>query len=343
MNAEEGRFESWLAKYNEVASNNLHSSAVANWNYEVDLTELNARQLEKYSADINSFQIDAADTVQNFDKSKIHNQTYIRLIKRLEKVGTRLSYEDGKAVSKLISDMSGIFSKATVCYPNCNNLLSQGNLEYIMAYTRDFDALRYVWKSWRDVSGKKLKSSYERFVQLSNKGAKADGFSDTGDFWRYSYEEPNFNNTIAKLWEELLPMYEEIHTYVRRKLRRFYQNRFKTSTIPAHILGDMWSQSWVHIYDITAPFPQEPTVDVTREMRNQQYTVGKMFHLADDFFGSLGLQKVSDSFWRRSMFEKPIDRDVVCHASAYDLYDGKDFRIKMCSSVSCSLLFLYTH
>ena len=52
-----------------------------------------------------------------------------------------------------------------------------------------------------------------------------------------------------------------------------------------------------------------------------------MFEEADKFFISLGLLSTPPSFWKKSMMERPADgREVECHASTWDFYNGNDFR-----------------
>lgn len=73
-------------------------------------------------------------------------------------------------------------------------------------------------------------------------------------------------------------------------------------------------------------------------------TVRDMFNIAEEFFVSLGLEPMPVDFWHKSLFEKPSDgREINCHASAWDFYDGRDFRIKMCAKVSMNDLFVVHH
>lgn len=58
----------------------------------------------------------------------------------------------------------------------------------------------------------------------------------------------------------------------------------------------------------------------------QGYTPMRMFTLSEEFFTSLGLIAMPDKFWEHTMMTKPTDRDVVCHASAWDFYNQEDFR-----------------
>lgn len=56
-----------------------------------------------------------------------------------------------------------------------------------------------------------------------------------------------------------------------------------------------------------------------------------MFQEAEKFFTSMGLLSTPPEFWKNSMMERPTDgREVECHASAWDFYNGKDFRCSPC-------------
>lgn len=161
------------------------------------------------------------------------------------------------------------------------------------------------------------------------------GFKDLGDQWRASYDVEDFNGELEELWMGLRPLYQQLHAYVRRRLH-FQHGKIVPldGPIPAHLLGNMWAQSWSNLYDSTAPFPNKNSMDVTLTLKRQGYDPVRMFQLADQFFVSLGMKSVPDSFWTASMLEKPLDREVVCHASAWDFCNGRDFRIKQCTEVT---------
>ncbi|MCH2192207.1 MAG: M2 family metallopeptidase, partial [Gammaproteobacteria bacterium] len=68
--------------------------------------------------------------------------------------------------------------------------------------------------------------------------------------------------------------------------------------------------------------------------REQGYTEEKMVRTAEGFFTSLGLPQLPESFYQNSLIKKPKDRAVVCHASAWDLGNGSDPRIKQCVEIT---------
>nr|CAD7256691.1 unnamed protein product [Timema shepardi] len=174
---------------------------------------------------------------------------------------------------------------------------------------------------------------------LTANGLSLDpGFSDNGEMWRSSFESETFIADMDALWEQVRPLYDELHKYVRAKLRGIYGDKMDDSDglLPAHILGNMWAQSWVNLFDIMKPYPEGTLVDVTAALIQQNYTVLRMFETSDAFYQSLGLPTNSMSYDEtRAMLVRPVDgREVVCHASAWDFCDGADFRIKMCTQVN---------
>jgi len=226
------------------------------------------------------------------------------------------------------------------CYP-----LDPDLSEIISNPASDWEILLWAWKGWRDVSGKLMPDMYKEFTDLLNQAAVTNGYEDNGAYWRSWYEMDTFPQMCEGLWMELKPLYEELHAYVLRKLKeKFPMGEFPTQGhIPAHLLGNMWAQSWDALEELVRPAPDSDGVDVTDEMVAQGYTALKMFQLSDDFFKSLGLIAMPQSFWDKSMITKPADRDVVCHASAWDFYNRVDFRIKQCTEITMDQLFTVHH
>jgi peptidyl-dipeptidase A len=121
---------------------------------------------------------------------------------------------------------------------------------------------------------------------------------------------------------------------VREQLAKKYPGKVSnTGPIPAHLLGNMWAQEWSNIYPLVEPYPNQASLDVTGAMKKQSWDELKMVRTAEGFFTSLGMPKLPDTFWQRSQFKKPADREVVCHASAWDVHYDDDLRIKMCIKV----------
>lgn len=210
-------------------------------------------------------------------------------------------------------------------------------IETIMAESNDFDELQYIWKEWHEKSGRLMQTDYQQFMQISNEAAIANGFTDTGDMWRFEYEYDDLQTSMMGLWEVVKPLYDELHTYVLHELYTLYgpdKIDIDDPLIPAHLLGNMWAQSWVNLYERIKPFPEASDIDVTSQMVDQGYTPMKMFEIADKFYTDLGLASNEMSYNGQSIIEQPTDRLIVCHASAWDFCDGEDFRIKQCTLVN---------
>jgi len=211
--------------------------------------------------------------------------------------------------------------------------VSLGVLTKVMAGSRDEAALREAWMGWRKVAPD-MKDDYARYVELGNEGAKEIGFADVGQLWRSGYDmEPEaFEKEVARIYDQVKPFYEQVHCYVRKKLAEKYGEELvpKGKPIPAHLLGNMWSQTWNNVADLAKPYPDAASVDVTAALKDKDYDEVEMVKTAEGFFTSLGLDALPETFWERSLFTKPTDRDVVCHASAWDVHYNDDLRIKMC-------------
>ncbi|KAI5723064.1 hypothetical protein M8J76_000774 [Diaphorina citri] len=207
---------------------------------------------------------------------------------------------------------------------------------------QDPEELRHYWTEFRKKSGKQVRKHFKQYVDLENEVAVKNNFTDAAEYWLDAYDTPDFRDQVAKLWDQIRPLYLQIHAYTRRRLNEKYGDKVvnRRGPIPAHLLGNMWAQTWGNIYDIVVPYPEKTPPDVSAELG---YTVHKMFRTAEEFFTSINMSAMPSEFWERSMLEKPQGREVVCHASAWDFHDGKDFRIKMCTRVNEEDLFTIHH
>jgi peptidyl-dipeptidase A len=209
-------------------------------------------------------------------------------------------------------------------------------LTEVMRRSRSWDELLDAWYGWHTISPP-MRSDYARLVALGNEGAREIGFADIGELWRAGYDMPpgQFAQETDRLWGQVEPLYRDLHCYVRRKLQeRYGRDRVPDGRpIPAHLLGNMWAQEWGNVYDLAAPAGAAATVarlDVDGALRRKGYDALKMVKLGEAFYTSLGLDPLPATFWQRSMFVKPRDREVVCHASAWDVSFANDLRVKMC-------------
>ena len=237
-----------------------------------------------------------------------------------------------KEQAAILTELAGMYGAGTYCRSD-DDCLSLPQLEDIIAQSRDYDELLEAWQGWRTISPP-MRDKYQRFAELANEGANEFGFGDMGEMWRSYYDmtEDEFEGEAARLWEQVEPLYEELHCHVRAKLGEVYgEDKVpQDGMIPAHLLGNMWAQQWSFIYDLLEPYPGVSDLDVDSTLKTKNYSPQEMVRSAENFYVSLGMKRLPETFWERSMFTKPADRDVVCHASAWILDGDEDLRIKMC-------------
>jgi peptidyl-dipeptidase A len=238
--------------------------------------------------------------------------------------------------SEIGAKLGGMYGKGEYCYAD-GNCLDLGHLSDIMAESSDPDALLEAWDGWRRVSPP-MKDLYARQVELANEGAAELGFSDLGTMWRSAYDMPpqDFPAELDRLWGEVKPLYEALHCHARAKLGELYGTDLvpQDGPIPAHLLGNMWAQDWSNIYSLVAPPDEASSYDLTSILKERGFDAITMVEAGEAFFSSLGFEELPATFWERSLFVKPEDREVVCHASAWDVDEKDDLRIKMCIKVN---------
>ena len=208
----------------------------------------------------------------------------------------------------------------------------------LMAESRDPAELEALYEGWRTISPV-MADDYSRMVEIANEGSRELGFADTGAMWRSGYDmEPDaFAAETDRLWDQVRPFYENLHCYVRGRLNARYGDAVQPDSGPirADLLGNMWSQQWGNIYDVVAPATGgESSYDLTERLVASGYDARKMVETGEGFYVSMGLPELPETFWERSMITRPADREVVCHASAWDLDNEEDIRIKMCTQVN---------
>jgi peptidyl-dipeptidase A len=235
-------------------------------------------------------------------------------------------------LSQLVAKLGGLYGKGKYCKEGAE-CLSLGDMTAKMATSRDYDELLDLWQGWRQIS-KPMRPLYEQQVALTNEGAKEFGYADTGAMWRSKYDMPadDFAKELDRVWGQVKPLYDSLHCHVRAKLGDKYGTDKvpQDQPIPAHLLGNMWAQTWGNVYELVAPENADPGYDVTELLAKHNYDEVKMVRGAEKFFTSMGFDPLPETFYERSLFTKPKDRDVQCHASAWDLDAKDDLRIKMC-------------
>ncbi len=330
----------FVKKLNEELKPIMVKSSTADWiknTYITDDTERNAasanEQLMAYMAR------SIKDSVR-FSSLKLDPDTS-RMIYLLRSSTSPPPAPDDPAkrleLASIVAKLEGTYGKGKWCGPDgkakCRDLEV---LTDVMAKSRNYDELLDAWAGWRTIA-KPMRPPYWRFVDLSNEGARAIGFANTGDLWKSGYDmsPAEFEKETDRLWNQVKPLYGDLHCYVRARLAKVYGSEKVPADgpIPAHLLGNMWAQEWGNIYPLVAPYRGQSSLDVTAGLQRKKYDERMLVKLGEAFFTSLGLDPLPPTFWERSMFTKPHDREVVCHASAWDVTFNNDLRIKMCIKV----------
>jgi len=308
-----------------------------NQNFITDDTEALSASGEEATA---AYVTEAITKARRFDGVKGIDGDVARqllLLKLAQVVPAPSNADERGELAALQSGMTAIYGKGEYCPPASSPLgkkcLKLDDLSRILKKSRKYDELLEAWKGWHAIAPV-MKDKYARYAQLGNKGAKEIGFGDMGALWRSGYDmtPEAFEADIERLWQDVKPLYDDLHCYARKKLRTQYgKDKIpEKAPIPAHLLGNMWAQQWDAIYDVVEPYPGQGSLDVDKKLREKKYDSTKMVKLGEGFFTSLGLDPLPKSFWERSLFLRPKDREVVCHASAWDVSWNDDLRIKMC-------------
>jgi peptidyl-dipeptidase A len=242
--------------------------------------------------------------------------------------------KEAAELAQVVASMEGMYGRGKYCQDGESDeaCLDVEEITEILAKDRNPARLLDVWEGWHSI-GPPMKPSYVRFVELSNKGARELGFADTGAMWRSKYDMPPeaFSKELDRLWGQLQPLYLALHTYVRAKLHERYGDVVpEKGPIPAHLLGNIWAQDWSNLYDMVAPAQSGARTSLTDELRRRNVSPTDMAKYGERFFTSLGFDPLPQTFWERSLFVKPRDREVVCHASAWNINQVDDLRFKMC-------------
>ncbi|HYC03650.1 MAG TPA: M2 family metallopeptidase [Azospirillaceae bacterium] len=264
------------------------------------------------------------------------------LARKMEKLKL-LSVLPPPADPKLAEELSRVTTELQTQYDTGKACLANGeckpldDISETLRTSRDPKEMLDVWTAWHKVAPP-MKPLYAREVEIANQGAREMGFKDVGALWRSNYDmDPDaFAAETDRLWGQVKPLYESLHCHVRAKLVEKYGDAAKRpdGRIPAHLLGNMWAQEWSNVYDLVAPGSADPGYDLTKILRDKGYDAVKMTRTAEGFFTSLGFTPLPQTFWERSMLVRPKDREVTCHASAWDIDDKDDIRIKMCMQVT---------
>ena len=322
-NTEQDRVDIFLKNVNKILPEESYKSSLVSWEAATNITDFNSRAEIQANIAYTQVYAEIRKNASQFDLKKLDEDSK-RQITFLKDSTQLKNQTEFKEAEELRSTLRKLYSTAKVGKKS----LSPG-LVNIMAESRDYDELLSAWWGWRNASGRKMRDTYRRFVELKNKGARENGYTDRGEAWRGYYEVDDLGAIVEKLWNDLRPLYLEMHAYVRHKLSKRYPGKVNEGDyIEAHLLGNMWAQSWVNIYNIVEPYANKTSLDVTANLKKdtRYNTPKKLTTLAEEFFISLGLKRLPAEFYKKSLLQKPKDREVVCHASAWDFRLYHDVR-----------------
>ncbi|KAF3686611.1 Angiotensin-converting enzyme 2 [Channa argus] len=330
----ESKAREFLQRFDKEATERMYQYSLASWAYNTNITKENSDKLSEQGQVWGDFYTRMSEQSQKFPIDQISDQQMkLQLISLQDKGSGALSPDKAAHLSKVMSEMSTIYSTATVCLMddpfNCQTL--EPGLEDIMANSQNYAERLHVWEGWRREVGKRMRPLYEDYVDLKNEAAKLNE-----DDIKFKYTGDQLMEDVRSIYKEILPLYKELHAYVRARLMEVYPGLIDSQgPLPAHLLGDMWGRFWTNLYALTVPYPEKPDIDVSKSMVEKNWNEKQLFEAAENFFMSVGLYKMFDNFWNKSMLVKPTDgRKVVCHPTAWDMGNREDFRIKMCSKVN---------
>ena len=342
----------------------------AEWTAETDITEDTEATAALLNEQFTARSLSLTEESHHWDKVTLPPE--LRRQFKLLQLNTPAAPRDPKLLTEqtqLAAQLTGMYGKGKFCLNGPDGkCLGIDPISNIMAKSHDPAELTKLWVGWHAV-GAPMRQKYARFIELQNIGAKELGYHDTGELWRAGYDmtPAQFSAEVERAWTQLEPLYRELHTYVRNRLIAKYGKAAERpdGMIPAQLLGNMWAQEWGNIYDVVAPtdpkLSQFKPVDLESTLKKQiaekdpaaapafaegadltsdkghaaSLAAGRaMVRYGENFFTSLGFPALPKTFWERSQFVHPRDRDVVCHASAWDLDNVDDLRVKMCIEVN---------
>jgi len=260
----------------------------------------------------------------------------LKLLKLSLTIATPSDPKESEELTRIVSSMEGTYGKGKWCPSGPESCQDIEELTKVFAESRDPRQLLAAWTGWHAVA-RPMRNDFVRYVELANKGARQLGFQDNGAMWRskYDMDAEAFSRELDRLWEQVRPLYLSLHAYARSRLREKYGDAVPAAgPIPAHLLGNIWAQEWDNVYPLLAPANADPGYDLTALLRKRNTDWKAMVKYGENFFVSLGFDPLPQTFWERSLFLKPRDRDVVCHASAWDIDFLSDVRLKMCIQIT---------
>jgi peptidyl-dipeptidase A len=334
--------DAFVAQVNQDLIDINRETNAAGWTMATDITVdtqfLNSKATDRYL----EFFSRKAGEARAYDKEKVSAaaERALKLIKIAVSAPAPADAAKRSELARLSTELDAMYGEGKFCPPGANKDGKGGgcrNLDELsdtIATSRNFQDLTDAWVQWHTIS-RPMRPKYERFVELSNEGARELGFSDVGDMWRSKYDMPaaDFEKEAARLYGQIEPLYEGLHCYARKRLaQRYGKDKVpEGKPIPAQLLGNMWAQQWNRVYDdLLKPYPAASIESADRLLQKQKWDAAKITRSAENFYTSIGFPALPQTFWQRSMLVRPRDREVQCHASAWDMDDKDDVRIKMC-------------
>ena len=324
---------------NEVEKQNLELGPVissASWISSNFITYDSQKVIADYGTRYTLDALEKARRASSFDELEVSDEKrrMLNILKTSFVMPPPLDDELAAELSKITTSLEAMYGGGEHCFEdgNCYDLEA---FEAIIDNSRNPEELLRAWSGWHEIS-KPMKPMYMRMVEIGNQGANDLGYQNLSDLWFSKYDMPSdeFLMETDRVWEEVKPLYEALHCHVRAKLNEHYGDEIVSNSnpLPVHMLGNMWGQSWSNIYDLVYPKQDEiSTVNLTKIIEERNLSEIDMVEYAEDFFISIGFEALPETFWERSLFVKPVDRSVVCHASAWNLDPANnDLRIKMC-------------
>ena len=344
----------WMDRTDENFRELMSNVSYANWNYLTNMTQFNARKLEDVQSQLSVwFKANIATArryLRNYER--ICHGVTVRLLKKFVNyrlVPTPLNPTTDRLISYLVNAMQRIYSTTVIVDEehDLKRYRMNPELTRLMATSRNYDERLWAWTEWHNVVGRQTRPLFIDLVVKMNEAAVDGGYKDVGEAWQMSdFDSTDVEETMDRLYKEIRSLYRQLHAYVRQRLVQYYRHRDLdvNGSIPAHLLGDMWAQDWTSIVDVVQSVDAYKQSDLDTALRRAGYSVKKMFKLAEKFFTSLGLERMTVDFWRRSVFVRPEGNwRMDCHASAHDFFAQKDFRVKMCADVSLADLQTVHH
>jgi len=324
---------------NEIEKENLEFGPIissASWISSNFITFDSQKVIADYGTRYTLDALDKARRASSFDGLEVSDEKrrMLNILKTSFVMPPPLDNELAAELSKITTSLGAMYGSGEHCFDDgaCYDLEA---FETIIDNSRDPKELLKAWSGWHEIS-KPMKPMYMRMVEIGNQGASDLGYQNLSDLWFSKYDMPadEFLAETDRVWEEVKPLYDALHCHVRAKLNDHYGDDIVSTSdpLPVHMLGNMWGQSWSNIYDLVYPKQKElSSVNLTEIIEERKLTEIDMVEYAEDFFISIGFEALPDTFWERSLFVKPEDRSVVCHASAWNLDPANnDLRIKMC-------------